>query len=170
MHGPECRTLLTLRPSTPSKLSSSISADVLGSSDEALVAVSHIRGDITVRCTNPNNTVVVQQLQGDKPPRLNLPGPGDELECAPKIDLSELLNVFGRHLETEMYHDGRDQYPAPEVTLFIPRLAAVAGVLLLITLLGHEGDIWRLIKTLTGRQEMHPVSEKIETETKEHTD
>jgi len=78
--------------------------------------------------------------------------------------------VFGRHLETEFYHEGRDQYPAPAVTIFIPELSIAFAVLFLITVLGHEGDILRLIHTLTGRRKLHPVSETIETTHKEHAD
>ena len=164
VHGPFCKTLVTARPDRPSRLSSAISVDVHGSSAEALIAVSHVRGNIAAECTNSSNMIVVQQLRGDKPPKLQIS------DCGEVIDLSRMLNVFGRHLETELYNEGRDQYPAPAVTLFIPELAIGAGVLLLITILGHEGDIARLIRTLTGRQDLHPVSERIETTHKEHSD
>ena len=158
VHAPTAGTLLTARPVHPSKLSSEVNLKVSGSSADALAAISHVRGKIELHCTNPNNTVVVQQLHGDKAPAIN-----QDHGCrSPIINLGELLNVFGKHYETEFYQKGSDQQAAPAAALFLPQLTIATILLLVITLLGHEGDILRMMDTLSNRQQLHPVREKHE--------
>lgn len=158
VHAPTAGTLLTARPTHPSKLSSEVDLKVSGSSADALVAISHVRGNIALHCTNPNNTVVVQQLHGDKAPAIN-----QDHGCrSPVINLGELLNVFGKHYETEFYHKGSDQQAAPAAALFLPQLTIATVLLLVITVLGHEGDILRMLDTLANRQQLHPVREEHE--------